>query len=486
MSYTKTPTTDTFSQENVQLSRDMTSRQNDPMNLKDEGLVNCIVEIIKDKRINDSRTFHYKRAGASTFISSVGDIRGSYMWVDKGLFVYSVGTNVFLYNVNTNSTVTCSGVFTAGSTPVGFELFLYSTGTALLVATDGTKLVTITDTGTVAVCVDADLPTPHNPQPVFLDGYLFLIETDTAYLWNSDLDNPLLWTAGNFIMTEISGDIAKEVSRLNNYLVVFGSKTIEYFYDAGEVSGSPLKRNDTPVKLNGFIGGVGYAGNAIYFLGYNESQQPDVFKLQDFTIEPVSNETIRRYFSASGNTLSSYKGFIVSNLGHDFYLLNGNQRCFVYDLKEKLWGRWQWKIGNGFQMTYANTLVYNSGVTSVFSVNGETSIFKFDDTVYQDDGISFGWQAITEPADFGTMNRKSMSKLSIVCDRPSGDSYMTVYVSDDDFQSFYGEWTVNMNQDLPSITRLGNFRQRAFKLYHRDNYPVRVQNLQVVINKGRN
>jgi hypothetical protein len=486
MPYSKAPTTDTYSQEDIVLSRELVSRQNDPLNTKDETLVNLFVEINKDRRTNDNRTYHFKRAGSSVYKASAGTIRGSFMWTDYNLFCYCVGADVILYNVSTGATTTCSGVFVSTTGTVGMTLFMYSTGVTKLVVTDGSKLSTITYTGTVAASVSPDLPTPHLPQPVFLDGYLFLIKSGTADLYNSNLDDPLLYTAGDYTSTEIEGDNALAISKINNYIVVFGSSTIEYFYDAGEASGSPLKRNDTPVKHNGYIGGLAEAGNSLYYIGYNDQQHPEVYLLQDFLINPIGTEYVKRYFATSGTAPSAYYGFLVSNLGHDFYFVNGGSRSLVYDLKEKLWFIWKWKQTDSFQIVHALNLITPTGVFSCFQLSGDTNVYRFNDAVYQDNGTNFTVVFVTEPADFGTLNRKTMARAAFVGDRPESTSYVTMSISDDDFQTWYGSYTINLDQDYPSVHRLGSFRQRAFKVTYTDNYPMRIQKLQVDINKGRN
>lgn len=487
MPYSKTPTTDTYSQENVSLARELVSRQNDPLGLKDETLINSIVEINKDRRTGETRTYHMKRAGSEVFLPDVGTVRGSFMWKDANIFAYAVGKDVLLYSTDSGEITTCSDVFTTTVGDVGFELFLYDNGTVKLVVTDGLQLSTITSTGTVEVSTSPDLPTPHLPKCLYLDGYLFLAEKHSAALWNSNLNNPLLYTAGDFSLTEIQGDNILDFSRLNNYIVVFGSNTIEYFYDAGNESGSPLKRNDTPVKLNGFLGGLSRAGNTLYFIGYNDYNLPDIFKLQDMTLETISSEAVRRYMSSCGLSPEEYfTGHCVSNLGHDFYIFNGHTKCFAFDIKEKLWAQWVWKNTGYFKFQSTGTIILNSGVYSYFTVKDSPNIYWFRDSLYQDSNSNFPWVAITEPSDFGTLNRKTMGKLTLIADRPAGNSFVYVSFSDNDFQSWYGSWPVELNQDSPHLTRLGSFRQRAIKLSYLGNYPLRVQEIQVHINKGRN
>jgi hypothetical protein len=430
MAYSKTPTGDTYSQEEISITREVTSRQNDPLGLKDEIFLNSFIEVVRDKRIGDSRSFAYKRAGSGQFLTAPisGTIRGTYYWKDAGFFAYAIDTNVYLYNISTGATTSCVGVFTTGTSKVGFTTFLYDTEVVVLIATDGTKLVKIDTSGTVTACVDADLPVPHLPKPIFIDGYLVLVKATTATIYNSDLNDPMLWTAGNFIDAEMEGDLIFDIEKLNNYLVVFGSSTIEYFWDAGVATGSPFKRNDTPVKINGFIGGLAKAGNAIYYVGYNVNNAVDVFKLQDFTIEEVGTDTVRRYVASLTTSDYPITGYVVVNLGHTFYQLVGGSRTFVYDIEEKFWSKWAYQTSNSFPISTATTVITTTGNVTLFSIPGSNKLYKFDNTLYQDDGVNFTVTIMSEAADFGTMNRKTMSRLAIIGDRPSANSNITLYL----------------------------------------------------------
>jgi len=117
-------------------------------------------------------------------------------------------------------------------------------------------------------------------------------------------------------------------------------------------------------------------------------------------------------------------------------------------------------------------------------ISNSSTIYKFDDTLYQDNAANFSCVITTGRVDFDTLNKKFMSRLSIIADRPSDGSQLLVQWSDNDYQSYNSGISVELDQDLPSITRLGSFRQRNFKLTHTDNTPFRIEELEVDINKG--
>lgn len=487
MAYSKTPTTDTYSTQRVNLFRAINARDGGQSG-KDEDYFNLYLEPIKDKETGDKRHFVVKRPGTVQAIASVAssDVRGGIYWPDEHKLLYCVGRNIYVYNADTATSTTLTNVFTTSTGMVGMCSYLYDTGSIVICATDGTTLVTIDSSNTVTTCVDADLPVPHKPNLVFIDGYLLLVKAGTADIYNSNLNDPLAWTAGDFISAEMDGDRLIRIAKLNNYLLAFGTSTIEYFWDAGIATGSPFQRNDTPIKINSYLGGFSQYGNDIYYIGSSDGGQPDIFHLKDFKIESVGSPTISRYLSSDTSGISTWAGNIISTAGHSFYIVNvGTTRTYVYDIDSKLWFRWGFKNNQYFDIIFSSSGVNNTTVPTFFSIgDGTSTIYKFVDTATNDAGVVFKSILISEANDFGSMNRKTMSRASIIGDRPATDANVLIQWSDDDYKTFNAGLTTNMNQDLPSIWRLGSFRQRIFKLTFEADEHWRIQELEVNINKG--
>lgn len=468
-----------------QFIRDATSRTSNT-SLKDEDFLNCIFESIKNRQLDDNRQFIMKRAGAGQQIASVAasEVRGMYYWDDKDKLYYAVGTSIYIYNFNTSS-LTSITPFGAGTGEVGFTEYLYDTNTVVIIATDGTTLVRITDTDTFTTCADADLPAPHLPFPVFLDGYLFLAKKNTADVYNSDLNDPFSWTPGNLIAAEMRADLVQRICVLNNYLVVFGTRSIEYFWDAANATGTPMQRNDTPIKLNLYLGGFAQYGNDIYFLGENLSGQPEVFRLSDFKLEGLANYTVSRYLNTVTESIASWEGAILTCQGHAIYLVSAGTLTYACDVENKFWTRWSWKDTDSFSIVHSSRATTATQRRSIFALKGsDSTIYYLSDTLYQDVGVNFKYRIVTEASDYGTLNRKMMARFSLIGDRTDVDSNFSLYWSDDDYQTYHGPRTINISQDLPSTYRLGWFRQRIFKIEYTDNYPFRLQHFEVDINKG--
>jgi hypothetical protein len=381
---------------------------------------------------------------------------------------------------------TLSNIFSTTSGEVGFTEYQFDNNTVKVVITDGTTLGTVDALDVWVASTDPDLPVPHLPQPIFLDGYLFIVKANTADIYNSNLNDPLVYTAGDFISCEMFPDVILKFAKLNNYLIAMGSASIEYFWDAANPTGTPLQRNDTPVKLVGYLGGFAQSANRIYFVGNSSTSTPEVYMLEDFKIEPVGAETIRRYLEAQTNTLISSIGSIISCYGHDFYVINIGVLTYVMDLKTKLWNRWAFKSGNSFPLEQSISVKTNVTYASVVFMTGTTKLLKCSPFVTQDDGQNFTVRIVTSKQNFGTYNRKAMSSLTVYADRDASvaTSLLDISWSDDDYQTYSSPRSVDLNADVTTMYRLGTFRWRAFKFEFTQPALFRMLAAEVDINQG--
>ena len=490
MPFSNAPISDTYRSEKVNLYREVATRDNGA-NGKDEDYLNVFIELVRQSKAEDSRKFIQKRSGSTLAIASVAasNIRGMYFWADQQKMYYCVGRNIYVYNVNTGSSTTLTNVFASSTGTVGFCEYLYDTGVVKVVATDGTAtsgLNTIDSSNVVVACADADLPA-HNPNPVFIDGYIFLVESSTGKIFNSSNTDPLSWSTTAYVLPEQEADLTIKIAKINNYLVAFGNDSIEYYWDAANAApDSPMQRNDAPLKYNGFLGGLSQYGNSLFFIGKDAAGQPDVFKLSDFKIENIGSPAISRYLNNTGSTISTWLGNIISIQGHTFYVLScGLNKTWVIDLDSNLATRFAFQNNQTFDLLFSIVSKGSSDIRTYFCLNdGTSNIYKFDASYYQDNGVNFTCNITTENNDFGTLNRKTMSRLGINCDRPIADTNINISWSDDDYISFTTPRSINLNTDVPFIRQMGSFRNRVFKFTYTDNFPLRITEVEVDINKG--
>ena len=227
MAFSRTPEQSTYQTKQIRLVKEFNSRGTNAN--KDEDYVNFYPEQIKNRNTKENELYLVKRDGSTEFIASVASssVRGLFFWEKENQLFVAVSDDLRIYNATTGALLTTlSAAFGTTSGHVGFCEFLYDDGSVKVVATDGTTLSTIDSAGVRAPSADVDMPA-RLPYPVFLDGYLFILAANTADLYNSNLNDPLAYTAGDFITAEMLPDQASWVSRINNYLIVAGNQSIE-------------------------------------------------------------------------------------------------------------------------------------------------------------------------------------------------------------------------------------------------------------------
>lgn len=479
MAYSKTPTESTYQTKEVKLIQSPSNRN--AAGQKDTISLNGFYDIIRDQETKDEDFWWVKRDGTVAYPYALenSNVRGTHYWNQQDKLLVAYEDKIAIITGATGVLSSEVTPFTTTSGDVGFTEFYYEDGSTKICVSDGTTLITIDSADTVVESVDEDLPTPHDPHILFLDGYIFLVKTDTADIYNSDLDDPLAWTPGDFISAELLPDQLIRIARLNNYLIAFGNDSIEYFFNAGNASGSPLQRNDTPVKQVGYLGGFAAHGNKIFFVGNAAQTGPEVFMLEDFKMEELKSPPLRRYLQNNQN----FFGSIVSNGGHDFYVLSTGDITYVMDLATKIWYRWAFQDETVFPIRWAVAVpLTGQGYVSVFGMGDREGLFYFDPDIYQDVGENFEVKLQTNKNTFGNLHEKFMSRLVVYADRTAGN--LLVSWSDDDYTTWATERSISLNKDRPMTHRLGRFVDRAFRARYIQNTPLRLRTFEVDYNLG--
>lgn len=481
MAFNKAPNQSTYQSRDVKLLMSINNR--DTAATKDVIPVNGFYETVNDRNTGTQEFRFVKRDGLSLFphVPSGTRIRGMHFWKEQDKLFVAYDDKIDVITASTGVLITSLTPFLTTTGDVGFTEFQYASGVVDIVACDGSRLITINAANLVTQGSDADMPTPMKPHIVYLDGYIFLIKDGTSDIYNSNLDNPLAFTAGDFITAEMLPDSLVRIARLRNYLAAFGTASIEYFYNAANASASPLSRNDTPLKQVGLLGGMAFYDSKIFFVGLTGTTGPEVMMVEDFKLERMDSPPIRRYVQP----YTTFDAAVVSLGGRDFYVLNVGPITYMMDLETRIWTRLSFGNTSVFPIKYATNIVRTGiGNTSVIALGTNTNLYLFNPAVYQDDGVNFTVVLQTDNEDFDSSKEKTMSRVSIIADRPVVSAQMSVSVSDDDFQTYSTPRTVELNQERPMLHRWGRFIKRALRFEFTANAPMRIKNVEVDINYG--
>ena len=241
----------------------------------------------------------------------------------RGIHYWAAGTADYFVNDDTiykQDYTTAIGTITSGTGRVTF----HEIGSVLvLVDPENNEVWTITTGGTLAEVTDVDLPSTIAGGGTTLDGYLFLID-DTGLISQSDLDDATSWNALNIIDAERENDGGIYLGRHHDHIVAFGTGTIEFFYNAGNATGSVLSRRQDIFYNVGCPaeGAVWEDGDSLYFLGRSQRGDYSIYVITNFQLSIISDPEFNTFLTSvysAGTSFPLMAGFAAR--GHNFVCL---------------------------------------------------------------------------------------------------------------------------------------------------------------------
>lgn len=194
---------------------------------------------------------------------------------------------------------------------------------------------------TLTKVTDADYPATTVPGVVYLDGTYYVM-TPEAKIYGSAIDDPTTWTALNVIVAQSETDGGVAIAKHVNYVVVFGAWSIEFFYNAGNPTGSPLSRADSSLQLVGCASGTSVTSmsGTLFFIGVTKQRGRSVYILNGTVAEPISPTYVDRILNA--DDMADVFAFCIRIDGHSYYVVTLGTLgvTLFYDITTKQWGEW--------------------------------------------------------------------------------------------------------------------------------------------------
>lgn len=444
--------------------------------LKDAKLINAYAYY--DQKIEDFWVEKRPGLSAPVYALNAGGL-GMYNW--KGT-IYAVANG----NVYKNGVV-LSAISTGGAFPFKFTEIPAATPKLFF---DNGSFAYFTDGTTVTAVTDPNFPASRvSGFSAFLDGTLYVMSnaggTNAAIFGSKNQNDPSAWDPLNKIIAQIEPDPGVALVKHLNYIMAFKQWTVEFFYDVGNQTGSPLG----PLQNSLIPFGCVHASSIQNIDGikiwatYTQNGAPQIARLDGMTPSIVSSPEVERII-ATMNITSTVQSFAVKVGGRRFYGLtyvNANV-TLVLDLDQNFWYPWLDPSNNFLDWT---SQAADFGGNRLVQLAGAGSIYITDaDYIYPNDNGAIPTVDLYTPStDLGIDRRKTLNMLYFVGSQQPG-SIAQVRYSDDDFQSWSNFREVDLSKSKPFLDRNGTFQRRAYNIRHQRNTSLRLRALGLQLDLG--
>lgn len=192
---------------------------------------------------------------------------------------------------------------------------------------------------TVTQIVDADYPPNTVRGCAFLDGRFFVM-TPSGEIAQSALEDAATWSALEYIQSQNDPGKGVFLAKIQNYLAAFKDWSTEFFYDAGNATGSIL----APVQNASFQIGCASAGSVqelagtVVWMGQTrDGFGRGIFQLEGQTPKKLSTNQVDKVLN--NDSLASVFSWSANVGSHLLYgiTLVATQVTLVYDFTSQLW-----------------------------------------------------------------------------------------------------------------------------------------------------
>jgi hypothetical protein len=378
-----------------------------------------------------------------------------------------------------------SSIGTVDGTGHGMYRFDTTLGaTPRLVLGNGVVAYTYDTTNGLVEITDGDFPSSFTKGWAYLNGTLYVM-TQTAHIQGSDINDPHSWDPLSSIQAQIEADPPVALTKQLVYVVALKEWSTEFFYDAGNATGSPLAFVQG-AKINfGCINQetVQLIGGAIYMACWsrNSGLQVGVIR-QPGTLDIISTKPVERLLQNAD--YSAVFSWYLALDGHTWYglTLANDNITLAYDIDEQMWSQWTDVSGNYFPICSATYTTTGVPVLQ-HATNGRLYLASSEYT--SDDGAAIPIDVYTPNWDGGAQGRsKHLSGMYFAVDRVEGE--LEVYSNDKDYDpgAWVGPRAVDLSLPTPTLMDCGSFNRRAHRFHYEGDTRFRLKAVELQLQLG--
>lgn len=349
-------------------------------------------------------------------VSDNGPVRG--MWVYGGVLYVVVSDG--LYKLDPVTYAPTSLGYIPGTNLVSMA----DNGTQLFIASNGPSYIWNNKTATFKQIVDPDFPGALTVG--FIDGYFVFNEPNSQTIWVTSLYDGSSIDPLDFASAEGNPDNVVALIVDHREVWVFGTNTVEVWYNEGGTADFPLTRVQGAFNEFGLAAAFSPAklDNRLFWLGSDQRGQGVVYAATGYIGQRISTHAVEWAIQSYGD-LSDAIGFSYQQDGHSFYVLtfpsanDGLGATWCYDVATNSWHeRASWvddKFGrhrSNCQAAYNNQILVGSCT--------DARIFALDPTVYSDDDAVQKWLRSWRALEPGKNDLKRTAHHSLQLDCETG------------------------------------------------------------------
>lgn len=421
------------------------------------------------------------------YIGSYTSIDGMYQLGDSTIIV-SDG-NVYAKVINNDVLTLGTGLFVKGKRPI---FAMYGN---VLYAANGNDIVKITQLS-ASVLTDPAIPDGVSHVAV-IDTYLLANEGGTGRVYHSKVGEPENFTEGGFFTAEQSSDSVVAIHTSWDEVLVFGTKTVERFYNDGVTPFVPINGGTLSIGC-----GAPYSITLIrdYFYWLSDSNElvRSTGNSYEIISEPVGDFFTNKFDNS--NIIGDYIQLYSEKNKHHLYILTNPDYeqdgvTLVYDIIKNewqgRWGYWDDKYTRFRGNSYAEA---NSMALLGDYANGK--IYMFGET-YEDAGDLLRSSWLTGWVDHGTMAFKESHQLRLRILRGEAQKYdskneatkgceLMVRWRDDGDRTWSNVHYINLGKIgeykyYAHLNRLGRYRMRQYEFFMTDDAPLIIASAEELI-----
>ena len=427
---------------------------------------------------------------------------GRVSMADNGVQVMIVdGTYGYIYT--TTSPVSITSITRSGTTATATTATAHGLGTGMVITISGSspaqynglygvivtspttfQFVMASDPGSsaspvgsyvinLAFCQIADPDFPANPMTVtFLAGRFVINVSLSSRFYCSDMYDGLSWDGLNYANAETSSDPIVAVWANNGQLIIFGTKSTEFWGNSGSVD-FPFSQLQGTANEWGLAApwSVAKYDNSVAMLVKNRMGQVMLAKMNGYVPGKISNpdvDSIINRFSVTSDA-SAYSYMLG---GHPMYVINFNnaQQSWLYDGSTSIWTKLE-SFGLTRHRAQYGTSFLNFTLVADYQ-NGK--LYSLTDKVMTDNGQQIESYIVSQTIADQDLDRLEVSKLRVDMEVGKGSTdvplpQVGLSVSRDNGKTWGNEilrdiGPIGNYSNTVDFTRLGTARNFVFKL----------------------